>query len=160
MIKKHILKKGFTLIELLVVITIMAILASLAFNSYMGSQKAARDTQRRSDLSQYRTSLEQSANSNNGLYPGSPAAGTSLTTSSCLSLLPSGSCLQDPTTPTPGYFYIADSTTNAATYKLVVALESVTNGYWEICSIGKSGNYFFPSGTNPDPSASASCDPF
>lgn len=62
-------ERGFTLIELLVVISIIGILAAIATVSYTAAQKQARDTQRKSDLDQYRSALESFANANNGLYP-------------------------------------------------------------------------------------------
>jgi len=52
---------GFTLIELLVVISIIGILASLTLVSYTGAQKQTRDTQRRSDLNQYRNACQLSS---------------------------------------------------------------------------------------------------
>jgi prepilin-type N-terminal cleavage/methylation domain-containing protein len=62
------MKKGFTLIELLVVISIIGILASLALVSYSAAQKQTRGIQRKSDLSQLRTSLEAYYSANNA-YP-------------------------------------------------------------------------------------------
>jgi prepilin-type N-terminal cleavage/methylation domain-containing protein len=62
-------RRGFTLIELLVVISIIGILAALSLASFTTSQKQARDTERKSDLSQYRSSLESYANIKNGLFP-------------------------------------------------------------------------------------------
>jgi len=41
--------KAFTLIEMLVVISLIGILAALALASYAGTQKQARDTNRKSD---------------------------------------------------------------------------------------------------------------
>ena len=63
---------GFTLIEILVVISIIGVLASLALVSFAGTQKQARDTQRKNDLKQYQTSLENFANNNSSLYPSEP----------------------------------------------------------------------------------------
>ena len=129
-------KKGFTLIELLVVISIIGILASLALVSYTGAQKQARDTQRRSDLNQYRNSLEIYASSNNGIYP----SGLSTITSLCGSGKPLSSsyiasCPSDPiTTQLPYGFY---SSASGDTFVLYAQLE--TGGYWEVCSTGKSG---------------------
>jgi len=65
--------QGFTLIELLIVISIIGILAAMVTISFMNTQRQARDTQRKSDLSQYRNALEAFASKNNGLFPGESA---------------------------------------------------------------------------------------
>ena len=133
--KVNFFEKGFTLIELLVVISIIGILASLTLVSYTGAQKQARDTQRRSDLNQYRNSLENYAGSNNGLYP----LGLSTIAALCGSGKPLdtgyiASCPIDPTiTQTYGFY----SSASGDSYVLYATLE--TEGYWEVCSTGKSG---------------------
>lgn len=43
---------GFTIVELLIVIVVIAILAAISVAAYTGINQRARDTQRRSDLSQ------------------------------------------------------------------------------------------------------------
>lgn len=50
---------GFTLIELLVVISIIGILTTVAVSSYSQQQKKARDGQRKFDLQNVRSALEQ-----------------------------------------------------------------------------------------------------
>ncbi|HUV43040.1 MAG TPA: type II secretion system protein [Patescibacteria group bacterium] len=129
------MKKGFTLIELLVVISIIGILASLTFVSYSGAQKQTRDTQRRSDLSQYRNGLENYAASNNGLYP------VHTSKYDVAGFCGSGADLDEfisdcPTDPTTGkkYYYISDLQGTA--YILYADLE--TAGWWYVCSSGKS----------------------
>ena len=128
---------GFTLIELLVVISIIGILASLTLVSYTGAQKQTRDTQRRSDLNQYRNALENYASANNGLYPPS--------LNSIANLCGSGkpldtkfiaSCPIDPLN-TGDYVYGFFSSATGDAYLIYGGLE--TGGYWEICSNGKSG---------------------
>ena len=128
------MKKGFTLIELLVVISIIGILASLTLVSYTGAQKQTRDTQRRSDLNQYRNALETYASSNNGLYPDSLSTIAGL----CTELSPSymSTCPSDPTTGSSYGFY---SSTSGDGYVIYAGLET-TDGYWEVCSNGESGN--------------------
>ena len=133
--KVNFFQKGFTLIELLVVISIIGILASLTLVSYTGAQKQTRDTQRRSDLNQYRNSLENYAGSNNGLYPASIStianlcgAGKPLTTSYI------ASCPIDPTATQTYGFYSSASGDN---FVIFATLE--TGGWWEVCSTGKSG---------------------
>lgn len=126
-------KKGFTLIELLVVISIIGILASLALVSYSGAQKQSRDTQRRSDLGQYRNALETYATTYNGLYPlhtseynvsGFCGAGELAKFIS--------SCPADPT-PANIYYYLSDA--SGTKYILYADLE--TAGWWYVCSSGK-----------------------
>lgn len=143
--------KGFTLIELLVVISIIGILAGMAVVSFTSSQKQARDTARKSDLSQYRTLLESFANKNNGLYPlysTSTAAAGSVCTTLNTSLGLTGSCPEDPKYATdstyPQYRYQSDGSgsTGAATatqYVLWSKVENITDMYWVVCSTGQSG---------------------
>lgn len=129
-------RKGFTLIELLVVISIIGILASLALVSYSGAQKQARDTQRRSDLAQYRNSLETYAASNGSVFPTqATAANVSGICPSILTTSYIASCPSDPTSTVTGYGYYYWS--DAVDYALWAKLE--TGGYWELCSSGKSG---------------------
>jgi len=125
---------GFTLIELLVVISIIGILASLTLVSYTGAQKQTRDTQRRSDLNQYRNALESYAASNEGVYPvASAGAVTNICgTGKALEKF-IASCPSDPLGGTYVYNYWSDG----ADFTLWGGLE--TGGYWKICSNGKSG---------------------
>ncbi len=60
--------KGFTLIELLIVVSIIAILVSIGAASFMRAQRQARDSQRKSDLGEVRSALEQFYGDNNR-YP-------------------------------------------------------------------------------------------
>lgn len=140
------MKKGFTLIELLVVISIIGILASLTLVSYSGAQKQTRDTQRRSDLAQYRNGLENFAANNNGMYPvySSRQQILSATSNFCTVLRPNyiSACPIDPIGGTYVYNYRSDGTLNDGTakatkYVLWATLE--TGGYWEVCSDGRSG---------------------
>lgn len=134
------LTSGFTLIEMLVVISIIGILASLTLVSYSGAQKQARDSQRRSDLNQYRNALEAFAASNEGNYPSrtsrQDASGALCTTDLAKYL---ASCLKDPLTYT--YYYETDGSdggvADASRYVLAVQLE--TGDYWEVCSTGEVG---------------------
>ncbi len=137
-------KPGFTLIELLVVISIIGILASLTFVSYSGAQKQARDTERRSDLAQYRNGLANYATANNGMFT-SRRARQSVTSYPCDKLNPNfiSACPGDPGNYTYYYRSYGDGggVPTATEYVLWVQLE--TGGFWEVCSNGKSGKLDF-----------------
>jgi len=138
---------GFTLIELLVVISIIGILASLAMVSYSGAQKQTRDTQRKSDLNQYRNGLENYAASNNSLYP----LDLSTIGDLCTALTPDyiSSCPPDPLEAGGGSSYGFYSSDTGDSYVIYADLE--TGDYWEVCSDGRSGE------TDPIP-ANSDCD--
>ena len=146
---------GFTIIELLVVISIIGLLAALALVSFSGAQKQARDTQRKSDLKQYQTALENFANYNNSLFPSRTGDNIQAATTLCTDLGLS-ECPADPKDgATYRYFYQSDGsdggTANATVYVLYATLDNPDSTYWVICSTGKSGklgtSYIF-SGTN------------
>lgn len=67
---------GFTLIELLIVISIMGILMTASFASYIGTQKNNRDRKRKADLEIIRQALEV-YKSQNGQYPNEIGSDTS-----------------------------------------------------------------------------------
>jgi prepilin-type N-terminal cleavage/methylation domain-containing protein len=146
--KTNFFQKGFTLIELLVVISIIGILVSLTLVSYTGAQKQARDTQRRSDLNQYRNAVENYASSNNGLYPLSLNAIDDLCDDYLLSEY-IGSCPVDPITTQPAYGFYSSASGDA--YVIYAKLET-DSGYWEVCSIGKSGK------VDDVPTSATDCD--
>jgi len=130
------LQKGFTLIELLVVVSIIGILASLALVSYQGAQKQARDSQRKSDLAQYRNGLENYATAHGSLYPIFASAEDAATVCA-RDLAPDylSSCSEDPTlSATNPYQYLSNS--EGTEYVLWAKLEA--GDYWWICSTGKS----------------------
>lgn len=66
--------RGFTLIELLVVIAIIAVLAALVLAALSSAQKGSRDSKRKSDLNQYKTSLAQYASDRSGNFVSSGGA--------------------------------------------------------------------------------------
>lgn len=141
------INKGFTLIELLVVISIIGILAAISLVSFTTSQRQARDTQRKSDLKQYSTSLESFANNNNSLYTSHTSIITLTQGSNTLCTdLGLTNCPGDPKTSDAsfGYKYVSDGTNggaanpNATKYVLWDKLEN-TPYYWVVCSNGKIG---------------------
>jgi len=139
-------RNGFTLIELLVVISIMGVLATLVFASFTSSQRQARDTQRKSDIKQFSTSLEGFANKNNSLYPQRPVAnGVSASTVLCTDMGLT-SCVVDPRYTLDSsfqYLYqsdgsVSNGTAVATKYVLWSKLENSAY-YWVICSTGNVG---------------------
>lgn len=134
------IKKGFTLIELLVVISIIGILAALGTARYLPAEKSVRDTQRKSDLGQYRVALENYANANGSVYPvptcGSVSNLCSLGTTSFQSVYLSDKCLSDPLGDASIYYHFCS---NGTQYALWAKMESGENDYYVVCSNGKSG---------------------
>ncbi len=144
-IKNLKLKSAFTLIELLIVIAIIGILMTIVLVSTGGARKSARDTTRKSDLNQYRASLEAVSANHEGLYMARTAA-TLASTILCNDLLSFfGVATECPVDPTNSgiyqYYYISNGTNashDASVWVLYGGLE--TGGYWEICSTGKVGS--------------------
>lgn len=135
---------GFTLIELLVVISIIGILAAMITVSFVSSQRQARDVNRKSDLAQYRTALENYANQNGDLYPVYPGGIDidPLAYTTFCSLLGLTKCPSDPEFgPTGGnYFYKYYSDDGGTEYILYARLENAqSTTYWVVCSNGTSG---------------------
>ena len=144
---KNGIHRGFTLVELLVVISVIAILTSIVSISLASAQRQARDTTRKSDLSQYRSSLEMFANKNNGLFP-LYSTSTVASTSLCTALGSSGTCPEDLKYANDNtylqYQYQSDGSgttgvASATKYVLWAKLENVTTTFWVVCSTGQSG---------------------
>ena len=156
---------GFTLVEILVVISVIGILISMITSSFSSSQKQARDTKRKSDLVQYRTSLEGFANKNNGLYPAYNSKRTP-STSLCAPLGLTCPSSEDPKNgiDPDNYYYsyqsnggVADGTAKATEYVIWARLENVSASYWVACSTGISGVVTLASGLLPPTTNSGAC---
>lgn len=144
-------ERAFTLIELIIAISIIAILASLTFGSFANSQKLTRNTQRKSDLSQYRSSLESFANAgSSGLFPVKTTA-VEASTSLCTALSLTG-CPEDPKSAISTYKYCSNA--SGTDYVLWSTLENVGSTKWTVCSNGKSET----SATTPTCGASFNCN--
>ena len=138
-------QSGFTLIELLAVIFIIAILTGIGLVSFLGAQKQARDTTRRSDLGQYRNALENYAANNNGLYieKQSVSNASQLCTDSINIQEYITECPVDVKyTPAVGeipanWYYRYVSNADKTAYLLYAQQE--TGGWWYICSNGRNG---------------------
>jgi len=144
---------GYTYLEMIIAIAIIGILAGFGISKYPGVQKTARDSQRKSDLKQYQTSLESYANIKGGFYPSRTAETyasdlNSITPNLCTDLGMS-QCALDPKnnkndckSGTCNYFYRSnganDGAANASKYVLYARIEKDT-GYWVYCSGGSSG---------------------
>ncbi len=143
-------ERGFTLIELLVVISIIGILATLMISRYGMAEKSARDAERKSDLNQYRTALENYAVKTNGLYPSYTSA-IDASGSLCTKLGTNyiSACPIDPrqevgTCGDYCYRYQSDGTgggtDSAIQYILWARMEtgSGADNFWYLCANGKS----------------------
>ncbi|MBI2103909.1 type II secretion system protein [Candidatus Woesebacteria bacterium] len=138
---------AFTLIELLVVISIIGILVTIGFVSFTSAQKQARDAQRRSDLKQFQTALEQYGNKNNGLYPSRNVSGGESASVILCQDLGITTCPSDPRSaqdPSFSYQYQSDGTVpgtpTATRYVLWGKIENAsTTTYLVICSSGNVG---------------------
>ena len=143
--KNKFTKIGFTLIEILVSVSIIGLLASLTLVSFGGTQKSARDIQRKSDLKQYAAALENYATQHSSLYPSrTSTSGASLATTVCTDLALT-SCPEDPKNSSDSsYFYRYQSdgsdggASNGTKFVLWAKIEKSTD-YWIVCSDGKVG---------------------
>ena len=128
---------GFSLIELLIVIGILAIISAIGVSGFSMAQKRARDAGRKSDLAQFRSSLESYANNNNGLYLTHATVVNADTICGASDLNLGFSCPVDVKSATSpyGYKYISDA--SATRYALYAYLE-VTSNYWAMCSNGNT----------------------
>ncbi|HUW24056.1 MAG TPA: type II secretion system protein [Patescibacteria group bacterium] len=151
-------KIGFTLIELLVVISIIGILAAFGTARYLTAEKGARDAQRKSDLNQYRTALENYASAHSSMYPVASGDIDNLCTLMVDYL--SGACLNDVLAEEGVYSdYLYYSSSDGIDYVLAANLERSESDFI-VCSNGLSGEGATPgSSTCTVGSSSGSSEP-
>lgn len=137
-------KRGFTLIELLIVIAIIGILSGLLFTNFSGARERARDSKRKTDLTQIKNALQLYYND----YGKFPSSGTGNTIAGCgaagdsvcnwTSGTTAGSAFSagnpaniymgvlpgDPQSPTIQYAYATDVTVD---YKITATLENASD---------------------------------
>lgn len=141
---------GFTLIELLVVIAIIAFVMTVMFPNFSGARQRARDTNRKSDLSQIQKALElYKLDQNPPVYPTTGAFGSGL----CKQCWSSGAnctgnvymkqvpCDPGSTGPTP-YVY-ARNASDTLKYTIVACLENPVDPDKDVtaapgCSVSKT----------------------
>lgn len=122
-------KSGFTLIELLVAITIIAVLSSIGFTIFSGTQSKARDSRRKQDLQTIATALELYQQKNNFyVKTASPQDCTNTQNSDTLysaigSYISNGQVPTDPLNTTEKYCYFSQDTTGGS-FRLYAKLES------------------------------------
>lgn len=140
-------KRGFTLIELLVVITVIAILASIGFAAFGGTQSKARDARRKQDLNTIATALElyNQANSHYIISSSQDCSNSDLysPTSPILTYI-NGSVPKDPTGTNYCYFS-TDST--GKSFRLFAKLDSCNSSEQGTLCSDTAWNY---SKTSPD----------
>jgi type II secretion system protein G len=159
--------RGFTLIELLIVIVIIGILVTMGTFAFISSQKKARDSKRKEDLTQIAKALEM-YNSDRGVYPNSTnntIYGCGVTfTSICNwgTTFGNGSTItymaKLPKDPTAVWYYAYTSLSDG--FRLYARLENLedasipTTGskeYPVLCGTGIYCNYVFTSPNLTDP---------
>ncbi len=146
--KKKQKKSGFTLLELIAAASIIAIMAAFFLATYPASQRRARDTQRISDLEQYRNALQLYANAQENMnYPNSNGNHIPLHAVCNNNLLAAGFAAQCPTDPDPSqsnnYTYVGVN--GGEDFYVYAQLEEdpvssdANKNYYVVTSYGNSG---------------------
>ncbi|MFC1727230.1 type II secretion system protein [Patescibacteria group bacterium] len=142
-------RDGFTFIEFLVSITVLGIITVVGIGviNPVKQFEKARDTERKSDLAQYRVALESFASAHNSLYPGFTDDNNIAWEELCVLLEADdhlSDCPEDPRSLL--YLYrtngLGTAVATATEYVLWVELEEEVDGntiYWEVCSDGRTG---------------------
>lgn len=123
-----ILNSGFTLIELLIAIAVVAMVMAVLFPNFMGVRQRARDTQRKSDLSQIQKALEMyKLDQNPAAYPSSypqlSCGGCWSSGANCSDNIYMRKMPCDPAGPAPTYIYTR-GITDTLIYSLSACLEN------------------------------------
>ena len=147
------------MVELVVISVVLSvfILATITYINPRTQFEKARDTRRRSDLSEYRTALEAYSAVHGGLYPSLPNNINRLDTTVYTAVL-QPFMSSAPADPNPiasdnpyVYQYVAEFMVGGADeMALIDLLEAKNRTFWIICSNGKTGEYFFSSGDLDD----------
>jgi len=124
---------GFTIIELLIVMGILAVLSTFFISGYTGTQRRARDAERKSDLKQIANSLELYFNDHHRY-----TAASGITIAGCPSTGPT-SCAWGsgpftdgttvyfkivPSDPSNGFTYVYRTDANGTNFRLYARLEN------------------------------------
>lgn len=120
--------KGFTLIELLIVIAIIGILSALIVPNFMAARERARDSRRKSDLSQVQKALELYHQDNNSSFPDTNGIdwGSEWKSAGIVYINKVPQDPSDSTGNTRSYQYTLD-TTDSQKYYLCACLENVAD---------------------------------
>ncbi|OGE64353.1 hypothetical protein A3I48_03060 [Candidatus Daviesbacteria bacterium RIFCSPLOWO2_02_FULL_36_7] len=110
--------RGFTLVELLVTLSIIAVLMAISITSYDNLTKNARDGQRKSDLKQIQSALEQYYRDNT-TYPSSLPVSS---WSPYLNQVPT-----EAVTGNPSYKYVSSTSITKHFYCLYAKMENTVN---------------------------------
>jgi prepilin-type N-terminal cleavage/methylation domain-containing protein len=142
-------QSGFSLIELLVIIAVIGILASIAIYSLSGAQRKARDSERKHNLTLFRTGLSGYYDGNNFVYPttagGAPVG--SLSDAGIFSSNPNDnpivpeqlSSLPDTPSSDAQFQYWYDANQDGSEYLLYAQLEGKNNQWYWLDSSGSIG---------------------
>lgn len=157
--------RGFTMVELIVIMAIIGGLATVFIARYPATQQRARDTQRETDLAQYRNALQLHYNAK-GVYPDS-AVEANLAAICQSELLSEQFASECPDDPLDGKNYKYKSLNGAQDFYVYAELEQETDDsedttpYYVSTSYGLSGilEEADPPGSGDEPPLKTTVDP-
>lgn len=132
-------KNAFTLVELLVTIAIIAILIAVSLVSYDNLTKNARDSQRKSDLKQIQSALEQYYRDNTAYPSLSDGLDILSGTRKYINQVPA-----ETVTDNLPYNYVPSCVSNCTSYCLYATMEQGSNAGFvssTACNDSSKGNY-------------------